>query len=204
MKKLIFPIISIFILFPTMVVLIALLATGKVCISYNGLAVDKYSNLYVARGSDIDVYNENRDYIRSIHIVSGELGKGYSFTIFEGDKILVNSGNYYDLMDLHGNVLKEIDISEVDEPLYLSSSISKTRFTAEDGSVYRMVKAFDGTKVYRIKDGETTLVYTAPIGDTIAAIAFGVHIPWTFAVVLYCVIYGRKMLGFKDHEWGGF
>ena len=202
MKKLIFPLVSFLILFPTMIVLFVLMAKGGAFASFEGFAADKDGNIYIGRGAEIEVYDENRELIRSIHITAGELGKGYGFTILEGNKIFVDTGVTYDILDLDGNMLKRIDYSESDYFPFITVMKNQTKFIAADGSEYHMINNFGKVNIVRIKDGEATIAYSSPGGDTAIAVAFVVCIILIGATAAYCVLNGRKLLGFKDYERG--
>lgn len=201
MKKLIFPLVSFLILFPTTMVLLAYIASGKVNLGYQGFAVDKYGNVYLGKNSRIDVYNGNGDFLRSL---DSQTNRGYGLTILKGDKVFVDTGDYYYLMDLDGNVLQETDVTTLDDIPYLGFIYNQTRFTADDGSEYRMLRTFGGVKIIRIKDDNITVAldYSEPVKDTVIIVAFGISFILIMVTAAYCVLNGRKLLGFKDYERG--
>ena len=197
MKKLIFPLVSFFILAPTIIVLLCILAAGKVTLGFQGLAADKDGNLYLGKNSEIEVYDINGNHTRSIDYPLDTTLCRHSITIIGGDKIIADIEGRYYFTDLYGKVLAE---SENPIFLYLMPKTFQTRFAAADGAEYRLFNAINGAKIIRFKDGKATLVYKAPAMDTIIPVVLALCLFWFLAAALYFLINAKKLLGFKEHE----
>ncbi len=74
--------------------------TGKVCVSYNGFAVDEDSNLYLGKASCIEVLRPDGEVLRNL---SSYTSRGYKFTITEDQTMKISTGDYLYQTDLLGN-----------------------------------------------------------------------------------------------------
>lgn len=115
--------------------------------SFYGFAVDSEANVYVGRDAWIRVYQGDRE----IRKLSPQTSRGYAFRM-EHDELLVYAATYYYRMDLQGEVLERIEPDDLDLDLHFYNH--NTRFTAADGTRYRMTGSLlHGKRIWNLETG---------------------------------------------------
>ena len=116
--------------------------------AFYGFAVDSQANVYVGRDSWIRVYHGDRE----VRKISPQTSRGYSFRL-ENDELLVYAGIYYYRMDQQGEVLERIEEADLDVDLRFRNP--NTRFTAADGTRYRMTGSLlHGKRIWNLESGK--------------------------------------------------
>jgi len=148
-------VMAILILYPLMVE-----ADGRVCLNYQGFAVDQDNYLYLGKGSVIAVYDLEGNELREISIPPL---RGYNFTITEDNEILIFNGSCFYAMSLYGENVREY--LGTDETINDGVSISTTKFVSSDGTVYVRGEQFFRTSIYKLDDGCKTKIFQMPSYD---------------------------------------
>ena len=138
-------------------ILFIIVFSGHVCISYNGFAVDKEENLYVGMPSSIKVYSSEGDVLRSF---SPKTSRGYSFTIKDGEVVLINTGDKLYTLDLYGNILSVVKCSN-------SENTNSNKFISKLGNEYVVHNYMFRTSVSILDNGCERIVFKMPIQDYI-------------------------------------
>lgn len=116
--------------------------------TFYGFAVDSEANVYVGRDSWIRVYQGDRE----IRKFSPQTSRGYAFRM-DNDELLVYAGTDYFRIDLHGEVLERIEEEDLNVDLRFRNP--NTRFTAADGTRYRMTGSLlHGKRIWNLETGE--------------------------------------------------
>lgn len=149
----------ILIVWPFVMILLIIQASGKVCTSYKGFAVDNDRNLYIGK-SDIEVLDSEGKVINKIDPMTS---RGYKFTINQNNEILISTGDYLYRKDLFGQLIEKNTISNRADDLLSGSS--RYKYTANDGTKYVMKIHFFRTNIYRIEGQEKISVYKMPLLD---------------------------------------
>lgn len=149
----------ILIVWPFVMFILIIQASGKVCISYKGFAIDDDRNIYVGK-SNIEVLNSEGKVIKKIDPMTS---RGYKFTIDRNNEILISTGDYLYRKDLFGQLIEKKAISNITDDLL--SGLSRYKYTANDGTKYVMKMHFFRTNIYRIEGQEKVSVYKMPLID---------------------------------------
>ena len=175
-----FSLIYLFLIWPFLLCSIIMEMTGVVCTSYQGFAVDNNHNIYLGKNRDIEVLNDQGIYINKIHPMTS---RGYRFTLVDDSEIWISTGDHFYKKDLSDHMIEEKPISlHTDDPLIGINFFTSRKFTASNGTEYRMKLHFLRTHIYRY-DGEKQIsVYTMPVLDFIVRM-IKIWIFLTFPVV---------------------
>ncbi|MBQ3010568.1 MAG: hypothetical protein IJD81_05215 [Oscillospiraceae bacterium] len=109
-----------------------------------GLAADTEGNVYVGSAVYIQVYSPTGEHLREI---SAQTDRGYQFTILN-DELHINLSDSIIVLDTRGIVLRKEDPDPLSWHL-----LSKDRFTAEDGTQYKLGRD-GGRKAIMVKTAE--------------------------------------------------
>ena len=170
-------------------------ASGKVCISYKGFAVDDDRNLYIGK-DNIEVLNSEGKLINKIDPMTS---RGYKFTIDQNNELLISTGDYLYKKDLFGKLIEKKTISNLTGDLL--SGFSRYKYTANDGTKYVMKMHFFRTNIYRMEGQVKISVYKMPLLDY-------------FVRLLSYIVYGSMAViipigtvkwkhGVTKKQWGG-
>ena len=181
-------IIYLSIIFPIMMFYM-ISAFNGICTFYDGVAVDSDKNLYLGKGSVIQVFSPSGEEIRNL---SSMTSRGYSFTITEDNLILLDTGSDVYTMDIYGNIIQKSDSTG-------ESIFSKYRYTnkysyiTSDGTQYIMKNILFRTKICKVMNGKYEQVYIMPIYDFIVKMSFILCIVSALTVLPFLIIKSRKI-----------
>ena len=153
--------------------------------AFYGFAVDSEMNVYVGRDSWIHVYQGNRVLRR----LSPQTSRGYAFRM-ENDELLVYTGSDYSRMDLQGEVLERIDEEDLNVELRFRNP--NARFTAADGTRYRMTESLlHGRQIRNVATGET--IWKQRPAEVVTMRAAGVSVVCAlFSAAMAFLVYKRS------------
>ena len=176
-------------IWPIIMFFLFMIITGKVCVSYEGFAVDSESNLYLGKDYAIEVLNENGEVLRNIFPFTS---RGYKFTVTTDNTIIISTGEYLYTTDLLGNLIDKKTISDyTDDKL---NNINSHKFTTSNGTVYVMKNFLLRTYIYRLEESQKVTVYKMPIFDYIVKLSAIMCFVSIIIVVPICIIKWRKMI----------
>ena len=121
---------------------------------YNGVAVDREGNVYIGTDSEIDVYDNNSQFLYRIT----RLPRAYNFTLWN-DRLYLRAPDYVSIRTKSGELIERIYYSENDNlPDYMRYTYNggKQPFVSEDGDVYKLLK-IDGLRLSVMKNGDTVV-----------------------------------------------
>lgn len=189
-KKIIFPkiVVSKIIIIPLLVIILVdgfvNWARGheNVHINYAGFAVDSTGNLYLGvkdNGENrILVLDPSGDLLRSFDVPTN---RGYSFTIFDKNQIVVDTGTVLYTLDTYGKVIDKSLAEEQSQHRVPPHFI--THFTDSNGINYEMRGRFSRTRIIRIEHGQETVFYEMPLFDAFVQSSYYLSI--IFAIIMF-------------------
>lgn len=181
-KTLKFSIIYLIALYPFILLILVLQINGKVCLSYQGFAVDLDKNIYLGK-NDIEVLDSDGNLIK---IIDPMTSRGYKFTIIENKEILIRTGDRLYTKNLSGELISEKIIKD-----YTNTPLSKThryKYISDDGTEYIMSMRFFRTCIYQINKNEKILIYKMPLLDfSIRILSFAVYTSMMIAILIVIV-----------------
>lgn len=167
-----FLIIYILVVWPIIAFALLSIITGKACISYEGFAIDRDSNLYLGKDYVIEVLDSDGNFLRNINPYTG---RGYSFTVTKDNTLKISTGEYLYETDLYGNLINKKKIKDYKDDELLR--VSKYKYECSNGTVYIRKNHFLRTYIYRLNGTEKEVFYKMPVFDYIIRILS----------VLYCI-----------------
>lgn len=132
---------------------------GRVCLGYNGFAVDQAGVLYLGRNHEIIAACADGSVLRRW---AAPTSRGYRFTILE-DRCYLLAGERCYVLDLCGDLL-EVQGAEAAPEFRTWPNRS---FAAPDGSIYRLRSPFLRTTIVKELTGVRTVVFQMPWRDYI-------------------------------------
>ena len=125
MRALAIPAILIFVLS------VIAMVTGRMALSYEGIAADDAGRLYLGRGGKIEVYEAGQ----KVSAITPHVDKSFLFTVRDG-QLLLSTGKTVVTLDLQGNEVEQQ--ADEDGALYKELKAQRRSFTAADGTVYTL------------------------------------------------------------------
>lgn len=190
-----FMLIGMFVAVPVMVTILVLVLSGQVTISYSGFAADTEGNLYIGKDARIDVVNPEGEFVRSFSTGTSR-GYHFTFTVSDENSIYLSAGDFFCILDLEGNVLQEGE-----DLKWIKDVIPRNRprnFTAPDGTQYERRLFFWRTRIYRLENGQRTLIYQMPLPDyIIRMVLFAFAVLATFLIPIF-IFKWKKERGWKN------
>ena len=116
-----------------LIFLLSILAmtTGRMALSYEGIAADDAGRLYLGRGGNIEVYEAGQ----KVDTIAPRVDKSFVFTVRDG-QLLLSTGKNVTTLDLQGNEVEQQ--TDEDGALYKELKAQRRSFTAADGTVYTL------------------------------------------------------------------
>ena len=116
-----------------LIFLLSILAmtTGRMALSYEGIAADEAGRLYLGRGGNIEVYEAGQ----KVDTIAPRVDKSFVFTVRDG-QLLLSTGKTVTTLDLQGNEVEQQ--TDEDGALYKELKAQRHSFTAADGTVYTL------------------------------------------------------------------
>ena len=180
-------IVYVLIIWPIIMFFLFMIITGKVCVSYEGFAVDNEFNLYLGKDYAIEVLNEKGEVLRKI---SPFTSRGYKFTVTTDNTIIISTGEYLYTTDLLGNLIDKKTISDyTDDKL---NNINRHEFTTSNGTVYIMKNFLLRTHIYRLEGSQKVTVYKMPIFDYIVKLSAVMCFISLIIVVPICLVKWKR------------
>lgn len=105
------------------------MVTGRMALSYEGIAADDAGRLYLGRGGKIEVYEAGQ----KVSTITPHVDKSFLFTVRDG-QLLLSTGKTVAALDLQGNEVEQQ--TDEDGALYKELKAQRRSFTAADGTVY--------------------------------------------------------------------
>ena len=106
------------------------MVTGRMALSYEGIAADDAGRLYLGRGGKIEVYEAGQ----KVSAITPHVDKSFLFTVRDG-QLLLSTGKTVVTLDLQGNEVEQ----QADEDGALYKELKAHRsFTAADGTVFTL------------------------------------------------------------------
>lgn len=124
MRALAIPAILIFVLS------VIAMVTGRMALSYEGIAADDAGRLYLGRGGKIEVYEAGQ----KVSTITPHVDKSFLFTVRDGQ--LLSTGKTVAALDLQGNEVEQQ--TDEDGALYKELKAQRRSFAAADGTVYTL------------------------------------------------------------------
>lgn len=124
MRALAIPAILIFVLS------VIAMVTGRMALSYEGIAADDAGRLYLGRGGKIEVYEAGQ----KVSAITPHVDKSFLFTVRDG-QLLLSTGKTVAALDLQGNEVEQQ--TDEDGALYKELKAQRRSFAA-DGTVYTL------------------------------------------------------------------
>lgn len=157
-KKIVTVFLTMLIMFFSLLLVLILVASGKVTLFLKGFAVDSAERLYIGKEYWVEVYEQGV----LIDRIGPQRSRDYSFTI-EDDTLLLADGNDIYSMDLQG---AELDV----QPDHGSRGLISFRqgmeeFTDHNGHHYSINRVLG---YYWITRSDNAVVYTMPLLDAVA------------------------------------
>ena len=174
---------------PIIMIFLFTIVTGKICVSYHGFALDDNANIYLGKGSNIEVLNHKGEVLRNI---SSYTSRGYKFTIAADNTIRISTGDYLYKTDLLGNLINKKVISDYTEDELVG--INGHEFTTPDGTVYVMKNFILRTYIYRLEETKNIVIYKMPVFDYIIKLLAFICFISIIIVVPICIIKYRKLI----------
>ena len=126
---------------------------------YRGIAADSQGNVYIGQKHDILKLSPEGE---QLAVIYAGTGRGWGFTVID-DRLLIEYGDGYALMDTDGVLLKTISLEEMSTVEFPYETIlHQHSFTAADGTKY-VQKGFPRITFCRIQNGEETVIYQMPV-----------------------------------------
>lgn len=125
MRALAIPAILIFVLS------VIAMVTGRMALSYEGIAADDAGRLYLGRGGKIEVYEAGQ----KVSTITPHVDKSFLFTVRDG-QLLLSTGKNVAALDLQGNEVEQQ--TDEDGALYKELKAQRRSFAAADGTVYTL------------------------------------------------------------------
>ena len=107
------------------------MVTGRMALSYEGIAADDAGRLYLGRGGKIEVYEAGQ----KVSAITPHVDKSFLFTVRDG-QLLLSTGKTVVTLDLQGNEVEQQ--ADEDGALYKELKAQRRSFTAADGTVYTL------------------------------------------------------------------
>lgn len=107
------------------------MVTGRMALSYEGIAADDAGRLYLGRGGKIEVYEAGQ----KVSTITPHVDKSFLFTVRDG-QLLLSTGKNVAALDLQGNEVEQQ--ADEDGALYKELKAQRRSFTAADGTVYTL------------------------------------------------------------------
>lgn len=172
---------------PLIFIILILILTNSISLSYKGFAIDSQDNLYVGKdGGVIGVYS-NGKLIKNISLMTS---KGYAFTI-KNDRLVVAALSSVYTLDLEGNILEKHDDLSIE---YNKIFKEKNNFIDSDGNSY-CLKEFLG--YYSIRAEDDTKIFDMPVFDYVVKILLFL-ICISFIIFVPIIIYRWRLNVFQD------
>lgn len=129
------------------------MVTGRMALSYSGVAADDAGRLYLGRGGSIEVYQAGQ----RVDTIKPHADKSFVFTIRDGQLVL-STGKTVLTLDLQGNAVDQQE--DQDGAVYQAIKPLRRSFTADDGTVYTLRHEMLAAQV--VTDSGTVL-YSEPL-----------------------------------------
>ena len=107
------------------------MVTGRMALSYEGIAADDAGRLYLGRGGKIEVYEAGQ----KVSAITPHVDKSFLFTVREG-QLLLSTGKTVVTLDLQGNEVEQQ--TDEDGALYKELKAQRRSFAAADGTAYTL------------------------------------------------------------------